>query len=198
MRPPDQHSLASGFHRRRHQRILREVIERSDHEAVPRGRYSVKSSVSVLLCLFIRFGRDSEEFANTADLREMLESLAARFPESDTFSQRLKLTRRAPILPERFAAIVRLPNFVLRCISNFCRHGSDRANEFINAKPDPGDMTFGSDEFRRRRALLDPLSAWSARTRLAPIALRALRRDHWNPVAGESEYLRAVRRLNLS
>src|SRR6266850_199048 len=31
----------------------------------------------------------------------------------------------------------------------------------------------------------------------AAIALRALPRDHWNPVAGKSAYLPAVRRLNL-
>jgi hypothetical protein len=30
-----------------------------------------------------------------------------------------------------------------------CGHGSDGANGFINAKPDPGDMTFGGHRFSR-------------------------------------------------
>jgi len=46
-----------------------------------RDCHLVKSRLLVSLCLFVRFERDPKEFANTADLREMLDSLAATFQQ---------------------------------------------------------------------------------------------------------------------
>jgi hypothetical protein len=78
----------------------------------------------VWLCRFICFERDPKESVHTAHLREMLESFAATFSLSDTFSQRLNRKAWANL------------SAVLKAVGNRFGHAVDANGHAINSRVD--------------------------------------------------------------
>jgi hypothetical protein len=78
----------------------------------------------VWLCPFICFERDPKESVHTAHLREMLESFAATFSLSDTFSQRLNRKAWANL------------SAVLKAVGKRFGHAVDANGHAINSRVD--------------------------------------------------------------